>query len=153
MGKSKFNLRPVKKTKYYEVHEDIQLLFDTFIKKIENLREVNIKILGSDRMKKIGLVKKADDILKHITQEDMIILINERVFEQLEDEQKEIVVEELLAEIYFDDEKSVVKKVKPDVNTFSLLLRKYDYKTKYERLQETIKAIFSQEAEVEAQNQ
>jgi hypothetical protein len=75
--------------------------------------------------------------------------LNERVFEQLEDEQKLMIVEELVARVYFDAEKAKIVMVNPDVNTYSLLLRKYGY-DKYEVLHESIKAIFAQEAENEA---
>ena len=102
-------------------------------------------------MKEIAKVVKANDLVKHMTNEDIIILLNEQVFEQLEDEQKLMVVEEQIAKIYFDEEKDKLSIVSPDVNTFSLLLRKYGYE-RYERLNESIKALFSQEAETEAEN-
>ena len=86
-----------------------------------------------------------------MTNEHIIILLNEQIFEQLDEEQKLMVVEELIARIYFDDEKEKLSIVSPDVNTFSLLLRKYGY-DKYEVLHESIKALFSQEAETEAEN-
>jgi hypothetical protein len=86
-----------------------------------------------------------------MTNEDIIILLNEQIFEQLDEEQKLMVVEELIARIYFDNEKDKISIVSPDVNTFSLLLRKYGY-DKYEVLHESIKALFSQETETEAEN-
>lgn len=135
--------------KFEEVFEDTQALFDNFTRQIDSLSEVNIKILSSNRLKEIGKVVKANDLLKHMTNEDIIILLNERVFFQLDDEQKNMVVEELIAKIYFDAEKSKITIINPDVNTFSLLLRKYGY-DKYERLNESIKAIFAQEEEVES---
>jgi hypothetical protein len=57
--------------------------------------------------------------------------------------------EKVVSAIYFDAEKSKITIINPDVNTFSLLLRKYGY-DKYERLNESIKAIFAQEDEVES---
>lgn len=137
--------------KFEEVFEDTQALFTDFTNQIDNLREVNIKILAQNRLKEIGKVVKANDLVKHMTNEDVIILLNERVFEQLEDEQKLMVVEELIARVYFDAEKEKLTIINPDVNTFSLLLRKYGY-DKYEVLHESIKALFAQEAEVEAEN-
>ena len=137
--------------KFEEVFEDTQAMFSNFTKEIDNLTQVKIKILANNRLKEIGKVVKANDLLKHMTNEDVIILLNEQIFEQLEEEQKLMVVEELIARIYFDDEKDKLTIVSPDVNTFSLLLRKYGY-DKYEVLHESIKALFSQEAEVEAEN-
>jgi hypothetical protein len=137
--------------KFEEVFQDTQVLFNNFIGQIENLNGVNIKILAQNRLKEIGKVVKANDLVKHMTNEHIIILLNEQIFEQLDEEQKLMVVEELIARIYFDDEKEKLSIVNPDVNTFSLLLRKYGY-DKYEVLHESIKALFSQEAETEAEN-
>lgn len=137
--------------KFEEVFEDTQALFTNFTAQIDNLRGVNIKILAQNRLKEIAKVVKANDLVKHMTNEDIIILLNEQVFEQLEDEQKLMVVEEQIAKIFYDDEKDKLSIISPDVNTFSLLLRKYGY-DKYERLNESIKALFSQEAETEAEN-
>ena len=137
--------------KFEEVFEDTQAMFTNFTSQIENLRGVNIKILAQNRLKEIAKVVKANDLVKHMTNEDIIILLNEQIFEQLDDEQKLMVIEEQVAKIYYDDEKEKLSIVNPDVNTFSLLLRKYGY-DKYERLNESIKALFSQEAETEAEN-
>ena len=137
--------------KFEEVFEDTQALFSTHTDAIDNLREVNIKILANNRLKEIGKVIKANDLLKHMTSEDIIILLNERIFEQLDDEQKAMVVEELIASIYFDDERGKVIINKPDINTYSLLLRKHGY-DKYEVLHESIKALFAQAEEEAAEN-
>jgi len=137
--------------KFEEVFQDTQALFNNFIGQIDNLNGINIKILAQNRLKEIGKVVKANDLVKHMTNEDIIILLNEQIFEQLDEEQKIMVVEELTARIYFDDEKDKITIVSPDVNTFSLLLRKYGY-DKYEVLHESIKALFSQETETEAEN-
>ena len=137
--------------KFNEVYEDTQELFTNFINQIDSLSEVSVKILGNDRQKEICKVFKANDLLKHMTNEDAVVIINEKIFEQLEDEQKLMVVEEYVARLYFDSEKGKLSLINPDVNTFSLLLRKYGY-DKYERLSESIKAIVSQEAEVAAEN-
>jgi hypothetical protein len=136
--------------KFNEVYEDTQALFSNFINQIDSLSEISVKILGNDRFKEIGKVVKANDLLKHMTNEDAIIILNEKIFEQLEDEQKMMVVEELVARLYFDSEKGKLSIINPDVNTFSLLLRKYGYE-KYERLNESVKALFAQEAEEETE--
>lgn len=138
--------------RFNEVYEDTQELFSGFINQIDSLSEINVKILGNDRLKEIGKVVKANDLLKHMTNEDAVIILNEKIFEQLEEEQKMMVIEELVARLYFDSEKGKLSIINPDVNTFSLLLRKYGY-DKYERLNESVKALFAQEAEEEAQNE
>jgi Putative phage metallopeptidase len=129
--------------KFQTVFEDTNELFFNFIKKIDSLNDVNISILANNSLKVVGKVVKATDLLHHMTQVDIIILLNETVFELLDDQQKAMVIEELVASIYYDFEKSKVTLVKPDVNTYSLLLRKFGY-TEYERLVLTLKEAFSQ---------
>jgi Putative phage metallopeptidase len=136
--------------KYHELFEDNKDLFTSFIQQIDSLNEVNIKVLGCNTLKEICKVQKATDILKHMTNDDVIILLNENIFEQLDAEQKNIVIEENVARIYFDSEKEKIVLIKPDVNTFSLLLRKYGY-NKYERTLESIKALYAQKNEENAQ--
>ena len=83
-----------------------------------------------------------------MTDEDIIILLNEFVFEKLVPEQKTMVAEEILASVSFDTENGKLVISKPDVMTFSGLLRKYTY-AKYEALSMTIKGIFQEEKEKE----
>lgn len=138
-------------SKYHEVFEDHKLLFTDFIEQIESLADLNVTILGFNKLKEICKVSKANDILNHMTNQDVIILLNENIFEQLEEEQKLMVVEEYVARIYYDMDKSKLTLITPDVNTFSLLLRKYGYPA-YERLNESIKALYNQEEEETAEN-
>lgn len=134
--------------KFEEVFEDTQGLFNKLIADADLERVLNIKILANNSLKEIGKVVKANDLVKHMTSEDVIIILNEKIFEQLTDEQKTMIAEELLASVSFDDEKGKVVISKPDVNTFSLLLRKYTY-AKYEVLLESIKTLFNVEEEEE----
>lgn len=136
---------------FQEVFADTQQLFTNHIDSIDSLREVQIKILANNRLKEIGKVIKANELLKHLTDEDIIILVNEKIFEQLEEEQKLIVVEELVASIYFDAEKAKISLIKPDFTTYSLLLRKFGYES-FDVLRESIKTLFSKENSEEAEN-
>ncbi len=133
-------------SRYHEVFEDHEELFTSFIKQIDSLQDLNIKILGCNKLKEICKVSKASDILKHMTNEDIIILLNEEVFEKLEDEQKKIIVEEYVARIYFDAEKDKLTLIAPDFSTFSLLLLKYGAE-KCLNLKTLIKEIFASDSE------
>ncbi len=135
--------------KFEEVFDDTKELFEKALADSGLEQNVNVKILANNKLKELGKVVKANDLLKHMTNEDVVILLNEMIFEQLDDEQKTMVVDELLAEIYFDAEKSKLTLVKPDLCTFSLLLQKYTY-AEYQRLRETVKAILAAKEEEEA---
>lgn len=137
--------------KFEEVFEDTRVLFTNFISKIDSLTEVNVNILAVNKLKEIGKVSKTNDLLKYETDYDVYIFLNERVFEQLEDEQKLMVVEELIAQIYFDAEKGKVTLIKPDFTTFSLLLERYGSE-KCLNLKNLIREIFSSDAQTDAEN-
>ena len=137
--------------KFEEVFDDTRALFTNFIAQIDSLNEVNINILAVNKLKEIGKVSKTTDLLKYETTYDVYILLNEQVFEQLEEEQKLMVVEELVAQIYYDLEKGKVSIIKPDFTTFSLLLVKYGHE-KCLNLKTLIKEIFGSEAQTEAEN-
>ena len=64
-----------------------------------------------------------------MTDYDVIIQVNEPIFDQLQEDQKEYVVKDLLACIIYDMEKDKLSIAQPDVTTFSGVLRQYDIDT------------------------
>jgi len=137
--------------KFEEVFQDTRDLFTNLISKIDSLSEITIDILAVNKLKEIGKVSKTSDLVKYKTSDDVVILLNEKVFEQLEYEQKQMVVEGLVAQIYYDLEKGKISIIKPDFTTFSLLLDKYGAE-KCLTLNTLIKEIFSSEAQTDAEN-
>lgn len=136
--------------KFEEIFEDIEESFVEFIKLTNGLNDVNIKIIANNSLKEIGNVVKATDLVKYMVDQDVIIILNQNVFEKLDAPAQIMVIEELVARIYFDAEKGQVKIIKPDVVGFSLVIQKYGFDN-YMRTQILIKEIFAQEAEIEAE--
>lgn len=136
---------------YTDVSKETQKIFNQFIDEADLERVVNIKFLGCPELKQIGKVVKANDLLKFMTDNDVIILINEIIFDKLEQDQKELVAQELIAYIGFDFEKGKLVITQPDVSTFSLLLKKVG-SDKYLRIQEIIRLAFEQLKDKESEN-
>ncbi len=138
--------------KFEQPFEDTKVIFDSLITSTNLDRFVTIKVLVNNRLKEIGKVVKANDLIKYETGADVYIILNERVFDQLDEVQKVIIAEELLAGIYFDTEKDKLVIKSADVKTFSGLLKKYGAK-QYLDLHELITLIYGQEnnSEVEAE--
>ena len=88
-------------------------------------KSIRFELIASNDMKDVGKVAKANEILKYMTEVDIIVLINETIFDRLADDQKKMIIEELLAQVYWDSNSGKIKLIKPDVNTFSLLIKKY----------------------------
>lgn len=129
-------------SKFEEVFEDTLELFQKHINESSIPKFIKIKILSNNKIKKdFGLVNKSQDIVKYMTDYDIIIQVNEPIFDQLEDTQKEYVVNDLLAKIVYDKDKITI--INPDVSTFSGVLRKYGIDT-YQSIKESISVLLEQ---------
>lgn len=138
--------------KFTELYEDIEKLFRDGINLIETLREVNITILANDRAKDIFKVTKANDLLKFRTGDDVVIVLNQKIFEQLPLPQQLIIVEEALAYISFDSENDKVVITSPDFEAHSGILRKHTFAT-IEVVRESVKTLYQAEKDAEGENQ
>ena len=130
--------------KFEEVYEDTLTLFQKHIDQTSIPRMVKIKILSNDAIKKeFGKVSKTSDIVKFMTDYDVVIQVNEPIFDQLEDKQKEYVVRDLLAQIVYDMEKDKISIVSHDITTVSGVLRNFDIDT-YLSIKESIITLLEQ---------
>ena len=87
--------------KYDEPFEETQDLFNTVIQERGMANQVNITILSNNTAKDLFKVNKANELLKFRTGDDVIIVLNEKIFDQLTTEQRLIVVEESLSSIHY----------------------------------------------------
>lgn len=107
------------------VLKETETLFSKVLDGTSIPKSIRFELIASNDMKDVGKVAKANEILKYMTDIDIIILVNENIFDKLDDKQKTLVIEELLAQVYWDSNSGKIKLIKPDVNTFSLLIKKY----------------------------
>lgn len=134
--------------KFEEPFEDTLDLYNEVIKSVGLDQYVNITILVNNKSKELFKVNKANELLKYRTGDDIIIVLNEQIFEQLTDEQRRIVVEESLASIHYDMENDKLVITKPDVVTFSGVLSKHSFE-KWNTLRESIKSLYEAEKQAE----
>jgi len=130
--------------KYEEPFEETQDLYNQLVEEAGLSNYVNITILTNNKAKEIFKVNKATELLKYRTGDDIIIVLNEKIFDQLTDEQRTIVAEESLSSIHFDGEKGRVIISKPDVVTFSGILAKHSF-DKWNILRESITTLYNAE--------
>ena len=116
--------------KFEEVYEDTLSLFNKHIGESSIPSFLKVKILSNEGLKDLpGKVSKSQDIVKFMTNYDIIIQINEPIFDQLSDTQKDYIIKDLLAQVHYDMEKDKINILKPDVTTFSGVLREFDIDT------------------------
>ena len=130
--------------KFDEPFEDAQALYDEKIKAIGLDQFINITVVVNNTAKDLFKVNKANDLLKYRTGDDVLIVLNEKIFEQLTDAQKHIVVEDSLASIHFDTEKDRLIITKPDVIAYSGVLSKFTFET-WNVVRESIKTLYAAE--------
>ena len=135
--------------RYEEPFDDTKEIFENIISNADLSRFINFKLLINNKQKELYKPIKANDLVKHMTNNDVVIIINERIFEQLNPEQKIMIAEESIAGVHFDAEKDKITFTKGDIHTYSGILSKFGTE-KYLKLCELIKLIYSQENDVEA---
>jgi len=136
--------------KYTEPFDDTKEVFEEVIVKQQLDLNVNFKVLADNRQKDIYKIFKANDLVKHMTNNDVVIVVNETIFDRLETSQQHMVAEEATAGIHYDLEKEKLVITKGDITTFSGLLRKHGYE-KYEALRESIKTLYDADKEEKAE--
>ena len=130
--------------KFDEPFEDTQALYDEKIQAVGLDQFINITVVVNNTAKELFKVNKANDLLKYRTGDDVLIVLNEKIFEQLTDVQKHIVVEDSLASIHFDTEKDRLIITKPDVIAYSGVLSKFTFET-WNVVRESIKTLYAAE--------
>jgi hypothetical protein len=111
--------------KFEEPFDDTKEVFRTVIDGTDLERVINIKILSNNKLKEIGKVSKSTDLVKFLSSEDIIIQVNEEVFEKLDELQQIIVAEALVAHIEYNFEKDKLSINKPDVMGHSGVISKF----------------------------
>tara|TARA_R110000796_G_scaffold252137_1_gene385298 strand:- start:5204 stop:5635 length:432 start_codon:yes stop_codon:yes gene_type:complete len=101
---------------------------------------VNTKIIANNDQKgKVITLKKAQPFIKFAFGYELILIINEDIYDELPILQKRLCIEEALSGAYHDGEKLVVGQ--PDLKTFHGFLDKHGY-DQYKILEESIKTLY-----------
>ena len=136
---------------FYEPHEDTLSIFNGVIANKELDRYVAIAIRGNNKLKEVYQIKKTDNLMKAETKKEIYLIVNELIFEQLEEIHQVLVAEEAITAIVFDVEKDKLTVKKGDVGitnrgAFSGILKKFTPEM-YEVVQESIKSLYEVEKE------
>jgi hypothetical protein len=130
-----------RKSKFIDPYDDTLALFTEGLRNIGLINNVNLLLLVDNKSKKIFKVKKADDVLRHRTNDDVIIFLNENVFERLPGDIKALVVIEALAYISCDLDSGKVEITKPDFEAHTGVLNQHTY-PRINVARESIKSVY-----------
>ena len=134
--------------KYLEPFEDTQDLFTKKIVAAGLSNYLTITIVVNNTAKDIFKVNKTNDLFKHRSGDDVLIVLNEQIFDQLPDDQKSIVADEALAEISYDQENDKLVITKPTFVAHDSVLDKYGY-DELKVVRESIKTLYQVEKQRE----
>lgn len=114
-------------SKYAEISKDVKDYFDTIFDKHTTLGMYNItcELISCDTQKTLIELKKTNDVYNYLLEKEVVIIINEKVFDLLEEKQRELLFVECLHQLFFDSEKDKLNILPPDVQTYSPIIKKY----------------------------
>ncbi len=110
---------------FYRLDDDtISFFKDIFNKKAFPVN-LGFEFLGNKKQKGLIKITKITDQYKFILEKQLVITVNEELFDAFDEECRKILFEQEIDKLSIDIEKGKVKFVKPDLTTFSGLIKKY----------------------------
>ena len=135
--------------KYFDLMEDLEGYFTRAFSAAGLERVVNLRVIGCQNQKNVyEPPKKVTGVYNFLTKEDVVITVNEQIFEMLEESHRVMIAEEAIAHISFDFEKDKLSITKPDFTAFSLMVSKYTF-DEVKRLKDILKELSSQKEDSE----
>lgn len=114
-------------SKFSEVTDDTQKDFDNVLKKMNNPFTLQFLLLHNEKLKTAVKVQKVSEVYQFICKADVIVFFNETIFDKLDKSAKEILIRQELDKITVNMDSGKIKMVKPDVVTFSGILKKFGF--------------------------
>lgn len=127
--------------KYNFIEGDVEKLFYDVLNETSIPQWVEFKLISNDKLKEAYQIRKVSEIFEFITGGvNIVIVLNEVVFDELTDELKKILFHEILAGVVVSESDKITIN-KYDFTTYSGMLSKYGG-DKILILKETIKSLF-----------
>lgn len=114
-------------SKFSDISEDTEKYFNNLLKKINQPFVLKFLLLNNEKLKTAIKIQKISEVYQHICKADVIVFFNEDVFDKLDNNAKEILLRQELDKISVNVESGKIKLVKPDVVTFSGILKKFGF--------------------------
>lgn len=112
---------------FSEISEDTDAFFKSIMKKINQPFVLKFKLINHSKLKTAVKVQKVADVYQYISNADVLVFFNEEIFDKLDNGAKEILLRQELDKITVNGDNGKIKLVKPDVVTFSGILKKYGF--------------------------
>lgn len=114
-------------SKFTEVTDETKKVFDSLLIKMNQPFQLEFVLLNNEKLKKAVKLQKVPDVFQHICKAEIIVFFNEAIFDKLDPNAKDILLLQELDKISVNLDNGKIKMVKPDVITFSGILKKYGF--------------------------
>jgi len=133
---------------FEQVSEETKKLFIEVHYKTNIPQWVEFEMLCNNKQKQLYKIMKLNDLVETITDGiNFVIVINEEIFDQLTDEQKNIALVECLAGVSVSENEAVSLE-KPDFSTYRGVLQKYGHE-EIVVLHESVKSLYDKKKQEE----
>ena len=111
-------------SKFYEVSDETVGIFMEIVGK-KSLNGVAFQFIGNASQKMVIKISKLSDQYEYVIKKHVLVSINEELMVNFEDESLDILFEQEIDKISFNIESGKIKLIKPDISTFSALIKKW----------------------------
>jgi len=130
--------------KYFDLMEDLEGYFSRAFSAAGLERVINLRVIGCENQKEVySPPKKVTGVYNFLTKEDVVITINEQIFEMLEENHRIMIAEEAIAYLSYDFDKDKLVITKPDFYAFSGQISKHTYE-EVKRCKDILKELYAQ---------
>lgn len=111
--------------KFYELSEDVVNKFNEIMSTKSFPFELKILFQGNNKQKTLISVSKIPDKYAFATGKELMVSINEDLYDRFDDESIEILISQEIDKISVNGMNGKIKMNKPDLTTFSGIVNKY----------------------------
>lgn len=111
--------------RYGELSDDIQDLFNDIVSKKAFPINIGFRFVYDSKLKQVIKIQKLSDIYNYLLDKEILVLVNEDLFDKLDEESLTILFEQEIDKIAINGESGKITMNKPDLITFAPLVNKY----------------------------
>jgi hypothetical protein len=111
--------------RYSELSEDVKELFMEVFNTKTFALNIGLKFIYDSKLKQVVKVQKLPEVYNFLLNKEVLVFINEDLYEKLDEESLRILFEQEIDKIGVNAESGKIITNKPDIVTFSPLITKY----------------------------
>lgn len=114
--------------KFEAISEETQEFFDNVVTKMNMPYSLKYSLVSANKQKQIVKMNKLNEMLSFVTGVDAVLSFNDVLFDRIDDDTiKEILIIQEMDKLSVDIETGKIRSVRPDMTTFSGIIKKYGW--------------------------